>query len=96
MTKSELINRLANQLPQFSHLDVTLSVKSMLEGMTSALVNNDRIEVRGFGSFNINTRQPRIARNPKTGEKVQVEVKHVPYFKPSSDLRKRLINSDSE
>ena len=94
MTKSELINQLAKQFPQFTHLDVTIVVQSMLDGMTTALVNNDRIEVRGFGSFGVNTRSPRIARNPKTGEKVQVEVKHVPHFKPGSNLRKRVITSD--
>jgi integration host factor subunit beta len=66
----------------------------MLDSMTVALVNNDRIEVRGFGSFSVNTRPPRIARNPKTGEKVQVEVKHIPHFKPGSDLRKRVKNPD--
>ena len=94
MTKSELINSLANQFPQLTHLDVTIAVQSMLDSMTAALVNNDRIEVRGFGSFSVNTRPPRIARNPKTGEKVQVEVKHIPHFKPGSDLRKRVKNSD--
>jgi integration host factor subunit beta len=94
MTKSELINSLANQFPQLTHLDVTIAVQSMLDSMTVALVNNDRIEVRGFGSFSVNTRPPRIARNPKTGEKIQVEVKHVPHFKPGSDLRKRVKNSD--
>lgn len=94
MTKSELINHLAKQFPQFTHLDVTIAVQSMLDGMTTALVNNDRIEVRGFGSFVVNTRSPRIGRNPKTGEKVQVEVKHIPHFKPGSDLRKRVKNLD--
>ena len=91
MTKSELISRLASQFPQLTHLDTTLSVQSILDSMTDALANNDRIEIRGFGSFNINTRPPRIARNPRTGEKVNVVAKHVPHFKPGLVLKKSVI-----
>lgn len=91
MKKSELIDRLATQFPQLTHLDATLSVQTILDSMTDALVNNDRIEIRGFGSFNVNIRPPRIARNPRTGEKVNVVAKHIPHFKPGLVLKKSVL-----
>ena len=93
MTKSELITKIASQFPQLTHADTALSVQSILDGMVDALANNQRIEVRGFGSFSINVRQPRVSRNPKTGEKVQVGIKRVPHFKPGIELKKRVISA---
>ncbi|AIN47167.1 integration host factor subunit beta [Candidatus Palibaumannia cicadellinicola] len=87
MTKSELIERLASK-----HLQTKLveeAVKEMLEHMATTLASGERIEIRGFGSFSIRYRAPRIGRNPKTGEKVELEGKYVPYFKPGKELRDR-------
>ncbi len=93
MTKSELITKIASQFPHLTHTDTALSIQSLLDGMSVSLVNNDRIEIRGFGSFAINVRPARIGRNPKTGEKVQVAAKHVPHFKSGSDLKIRVMNA---
>jgi integration host factor subunit beta len=65
----------------------------IIERMTSALVGNQRIEIRGFGSFSLHYRAPRMGRNPKTGDPVQLTGKYVPYFKPGKDLRTRVNNS---
>ena len=87
MTKSELIARLAERYTQLVAKDAELAVKSILDAMTTALVNGQRIEIRGFGSFAINVRPPRVGRNPKSGEKVMVREKRVPHFKPGKELR---------
>lgn len=92
MTKSELIDKLADQQSHLAHLDVELSVKSILEQMSSALATGDRIEIRGFGSFSLHFRAPRMGRNPKTGEAVALPGKHVPHFKPGKALRERVNN----
>jgi integration host factor subunit beta len=90
MTKSELIARLAVRFPQLVAKDADLAVKVVLDAMTSALSRDDRIEIRGFGSFALNYRPPRVGRNPKSGEKVQVPAKHVPHFKAGKELRERV------
>jgi len=90
MTKSELIEKIASLQEQLPPKDVELAVKMILEKMTQALVHNQRIEVRGFGSFCLHFRAPRTGRNPKTGEKVELSGKYVPYFKPGKDLRERV------
>ena len=90
MTKSELIEKIATLQEQLPPKDVELAVKMILEKMTQALVHNQRIEVRGFGSFCLHFRAPRTGRNPKTGEKVDLSGKYVPYFKPGKDLRERV------
>lgn len=90
MTKSELIEKIARQQDQLQPKDVELAVKMILEEMTQALVNNHRIEIRGFGSFCLHFRGPRQGRNPKTGEKVELPGKYVPYFKPGKELRERV------
>lgn len=92
MTKSELIERLASEQTQLSYKDVELVVKTTLEHMAQALSEGDRIEIRGFGSFSLHYRAPRIGRNPKTGESVQLAGKSVPHFKPGKELRER-VNS---
>ncbi|MBV0933410.1 integration host factor subunit beta [Marinobacterium weihaiense] len=87
MTKSELIERLIDAHPELSVKDVELAVKTMLDHMTDALSTGDRIEIRGFGSFSLHYRAPRMGRNPKTGEAVPLAAKYVPHFKPGKELR---------
>ncbi|MFZ5482686.1 MAG: integration host factor subunit beta [Pseudomonadota bacterium] len=90
MTKSELINRLAERNPHLVAADAELAVKTILDAMMQSLVEGKRIEIRGFGSFSLNYRPPRVGRNPKTGEKVTVAGKHVPHFKAGKELRDRV------
>ena len=90
MTKSELIARLAARYPQLVAKDAEFAVKMILDAMTSSLVQGQRIEIRGFGSFGLNYRPPRVGRNPKSGEKVQVPAKYVPHFKAGKELRERV------
>ncbi len=90
MTKSELIERLARLQNQLSHKDVELAVKSILEHMSQTLARGERIEIRGFGSFSLHYRKPRVGRNPKSGEPVELPGKYVPHFKPGKDLRDRV------
>jgi integration host factor subunit beta len=90
MTKSELIDRIAATQAQLSAKDVELAVKTMIEQMSQALARGDRIEIRGFGSFSLHYRAPRIGRNPKTGESVGLAGKYVPHFKPGKELRDRV------
>lgn len=93
MTKSEIVSKIASQFPHLTHADTVLSIQSLLDCMSASLEKNDRIEIRGFGSFAINVRPARIGRNPKTGEKVHVAAKHVPHFKPGSDLKLRVMSA---
>lgn len=93
MTKSELIDRLAGRFPQLVAKDAEEAVRVILGAMTNALATGDRIELRGFGSFSLNYRPPRLGRNPKSGEKVQVPEKYVPHFKPGKELRERVGTS---
>ncbi|MEQ1638450.1 MAG: integration host factor subunit beta [Methylococcales bacterium] len=90
MTKSELIEALAKQQPHLALRDVELAVKCIIEQMNNALATGERIEIRGFGSFSLHHREPRIGRNPKTGESVSLPSKHVPHFKPGKELRDRV------
>ncbi len=94
MTKSELIAKLAGRFPQLVAKDADYAVKMILDAMTAALTRGDRIEIRGFGSFALNYRPPRIGRNPKSGEKVQVPEKNVPHFKAGKELRERVDQLD--
>ena len=91
MTKSELIERLALKQTHLMHKDVELAVKLVLDQISDALARRDRVEIRGFGSFSLHYRPSRIGRNPKTGVKVSVPAKKIPYFKPGKEL-KELIN----
>ena len=90
MTKSELIEQLAKKQPHLALQDVELAVKCMLEQMSHSLSGNERIEVRGFGSFSLHHRKPRMGRNPKTGDAVSLTEKYVPHFKPGKELRDRV------
>jgi len=90
MTRSDLVDQLAEQFKQLTHRDAELAVKAILDAMSEALVKGHRIELRGFGSFALSHRPPRIGRNPKSGEKVLVPGKRVPHFKPGKELRERV------
>lgn len=93
MTKSELIERIADRYQQLSVKDIELAVKSMLEHMSQVLASGERIEIRGFGSFSLHYREARTGRNPKTGELVQLSGKYVPHFKPGKEMRDRVNDS---
>ncbi|MFT5887312.1 MAG: integration host factor subunit beta [Zhongshania sp.] len=90
MTKSELIELIAERQLQLSHKDIELAVKTMIEHMSQILSTGDRIEIRGFGSFSLHYREPRMGRNPKTGDTVELPGKYVPHFKPGKELRERV------
>ncbi|MEO7324543.1 MAG: integration host factor subunit beta [Dokdonella sp.] len=90
MTKSELIESLALRQKHLAANDVELAVKSVLEQMSLSLSTGERIEIRGFGSFSLHYRPPRMGRNPKTGDSVALPGKHVPHFKPGKELRERV------
>lgn len=92
MTKSELIDKLAMEQRHLSHKDVELGVKLLLDTISDALGNDERIEIRGFGSFSLHHRPSRTGRNPKTGEAVAIPEKKVPHFKPGKELRERVNN----
>jgi integration host factor subunit beta len=90
MTKSELIDVLASQQAHLAYKDVELAVRYILENMGNALAGGERIEIRGFGSFSLHYRPPRVGRNPKTGDAVSLAGKYVPHFKPGKELRDRV------
>ena len=93
MTKSELIEKIAASQDHLPVRDVEQAVKMLLEKMTHTLVAQQRIEVRGFGSFSLHYRAPRRGRNPKTGDEVELTGKYVPHFKPGKELRVRVNES---
>ncbi|MFN8543352.1 MAG: integration host factor subunit beta [Candidatus Binatia bacterium] len=90
MTKRELIEEVVRQFPRFSRRDAEVMVNAVLDSMTAALCRGERIEIRGFGSFVVKTRQARDGRNPKTGDVVSVSAKRVPFFKVGKELRLRV------
>ena len=90
MTKSDLIEKLYNQYPHIPAKSVENAVKEVIEQMADTLATGERIEIRGFGSFSLHYRAPRVGRNPKTGESVGLEAKYVPHFKPGKELRERV------
>lgn len=90
MTKSELIDALARKQAHLAYKDVELAVKGLLETMSQSLSNGERIEIRGFGSFSLHFRPPRMGRNPKSGAAVVLRGKYVPHFKPGKQLRERV------
>ena len=87
MTKSDLVEQLAARFGQLAHRDAEYAVKTILDALSEALVRGHRVEIRGFGSFSINRRPPRIGRNPRSGESVAIPEKRVPHFKPGKALR---------
>ena len=94
MTKSELIEILTRRQGHLKADDVDMAVKTLLEMMSNSLTEGDRIEIRGFGSFSLHFRPPRLGRNPKTGDSVALPGKYVPHFKPGKELRDRVNNGD--
>jgi integration host factor subunit beta len=90
MIKSELVRALNEKLPELQLGDVDLAVNCLLNHMADALVQGERIEIRGFGSFDLHHRPPRIGRNPKTGETVNLPAKVAVHFKPGKDMRDRV------
>lgn len=93
MTKSELIEHIAQKQTQLAYRDVELAVKTILEHMAERLAGGERIEIRGFGSFSLHYRPGRVGRNQKTGAPVSLPAKYVPHFKPGKDLRERIDKS---
>lgn len=94
MNKSDLLESIASQLKNLSKKEVDLIVDTIFQKMTKALCDGDRIEIRGFGSFEVRTRPARVGRNPKTGEKVFVATRKVPFFKVGKELRESVNNED--
>jgi len=90
MTKSELIQRLAERNPHLYHRDVELIVSAIFDEISAALARGDRVELRGFGAFSVKRRDARQGRNPRTGDTVSVDEKFVPFFKTGKQLRDRL------
>jgi integration host factor subunit beta len=87
MTRSDLVAQLAERFTQITVRDAELAVKTLLDAMSDALARGHRIEIRGFGSFSISWRPPRVGRNPRSGEQVTIPEKLVPHFKPGKALR---------
>lgn len=87
MTRSDLVEELAARFDQLTQRDAELAVKTILDAVGDALVHGQRIEIRGFGSFSVTRRPPRLGRNPRSGESVQIPEKRVPHFKPGKALR---------
>ena len=90
MTKSELIQMLAERNPHLYMRDVEKIVDTIFEEITAALARGDRVELRGFGAFSVKERESRTGRNPRTGESVKVDAKRLPFFKTGKALRERL------
>ena len=93
MTKSELIEALAKKHPYLALKDVDLAVDCIIEHMCQAVIANNRIEVRGFGSFSLHYHPARLGRNPKTGESLNLSAKYLLHFKPGKELRDRVDES---
>ena len=93
LTKSKLIARISKENQQLSPRDVDLAVKTLIDYMADTLAEGGRIEIRGFGSFSLHFRAPRVGRNPKTGASVKLHGKYVPHFKSGKELRERVNDS---
>ncbi|MGX1307132.1 integration host factor subunit beta [Amorphus suaedae] len=92
MIKSELVQRIAEQNPHLYQRDVENIVNAILDEISDAMTRGDRVELRGFGAFSVKSRPPRVGRNPRTGDQVEVDAKHVPFFKTGKEMRERLNN----
>jgi integration host factor subunit beta len=90
MTRSELIAELARLNPHLMQRDVEAIVATVFDEITAALARGDRVELRGFGAFSVKGREPRVGRNPRTGEPVEVGSKRMPFFKTGKELRERI------
>ncbi len=96
MTRSDLVEELAAQFSQLTQRDAEFAVKAILDAMNDALARGHRIEIRGFGSFSVTHRAPRMGRNPRSGESVAIPEKRVPHFKPGKALRQAVDQRTSE
>jgi integration host factor subunit beta len=96
MTRSDIVEELASRFSQLTHRDAEYAVKAILDAMSEALVRGHRIERRGFGTFSISRRSPRLGRNPRSGESVQIPEKRVPHFKPGKALREAVDKRTAE
>lgn len=96
MTRSDLVEELAARFGQLTQRDAEAAVKTILDAVGDALVRGHRIEVRGFGSFSVNRRPPRMGRNPRSGEAVHIPEKRVPHFKPGKALREAVDQRTAE
>ena len=90
INKKDLIEIIAKEQDQLPYRDIELSVKTIIETMVNSLRKGERIEIRGFGSFSLRYRKPRIGRNPKSGQSVNIEERYVPHFKPGKNLKERV------
>jgi integration host factor subunit beta len=96
MNRSDIVEKLATRFKQLTANDAELAVKTILDAMNESLVSGYRIEIRGFGSFSINRRAPRLGRNPRSGESVAIPEKRVPHFKPGKGLREQVDRRTEE
>ena len=96
MTRDDLIRSLVDKQGRLPYKVMAAAVKHLIDNMVKELSNGTRIEVRGFGSFGLRYRPPRLARNPKTGERLQTECKYAVHFKPGKELKERVNNADKE
>nr|WP_311464792.1 integration host factor subunit beta [uncultured Ottowia sp.] len=87
MTRSDLVELLAERFPQLTQKDADAAARALLQAMSDALEQGQRIEIRGFGSFGVTRRNPRLGRNPRTGQSVAIPERRVPHFKPGKALR---------
>lgn len=94
MTKADLIEDVS-RVVDMTRKESEIIVEAIFESIVRSLRTDDKIEIRGFGSFRTRQRQPRIGRNPKTGARVEVPAKKIPYFKPSKELKDIVNNSNS-
>ena len=90
INKKDLIEIIAKEQDQLPYRDIELSVKTIIESMVNSLRKGERIEIRGFGSFSLRYRKPRVGRNPKSGQSVSIEERYVPHFKPGKNLKERV------
>ena len=90
VNKKDLIDRISKNQDQLPHRDIELAVKTIINCMTQALSTGERIELRGFGSFSLRYRKPRIGRNPKSGMTVNINERYVPHFKPGKNLKNKV------
>ncbi len=94
MTRSDLVEALAARFGQLTQRDAEFAVKTLLDAMSDALSRGHRIELRGFGTFTVTRRPPRMGRNPRSGESVAIPEKRVPHFKPGKALREAVDQTD--
>tara|TARA_B100001250_G_scaffold285991_1_gene248051 strand:- start:1270 stop:1557 length:288 start_codon:yes stop_codon:yes gene_type:complete len=90
INKKDLIEIIAKEQDQLPYKDIELSIKTIISSMVNSLKKGQRIEIRGFGSFSLRYRKPRIGRNPKSGQSVNIEERYVPHFKPGKNLKQRV------